>query len=160
MVAVRNSYLRFVEAKSEIMKLKCYLGFITFIVLSYWFVQVCRAQDGKLQIVYVNQTYINSSVKQQNNYGVGSGNHGAELSESGANGGESSTERISKPDNSEFSPYFGVVFDPFVKSASTPLSDYTTDDLVKMLKLILTKSHSLLTLEMGYQGSQFFSIFL
>ncbi len=119
---------------------------------------MCHGQN--LQIIYMNTSYSHAVVNTQNIFGNRNGGSGGPTGGGGGGGGPSDPEELSakqkveKPSKiTEFSPYFGVEFVPYTKSASFPMGDYTKEDLKEMLSVILTKCHSVLTLEMGFKGN-------
>lgn len=99
---------------------------------------VVDAKDN-VTLVVQNTTIINSTVKTEN----------IALESSPSSTSNVSTKRPNGPP-SKYSPYFGMEFSPYVRSDGFPRENYPMDEIKKLLKIILTKSHSILTYEMGY----------
>jgi len=69
---------------------------------------------------------------------------------------DNSASSQSKVGFTRFSPYFGVEFGPNVESRTN--DQYSIDEIKKMLRVILTKSNSILTYSMGIWGNFFFNL--
>lgn len=120
-----------------------------------------------LNVIVINSNYNNSLVNSTNNFaplihglieGNANNNNGNSIP---AHTSESSTPTTTGNPNQngneiglqENSKYFGCAFSPYVRSHAFRMNGYTNEDIRKMLMVIQTKCHSILTFEMGYYAS-------